>query len=166
MSLPFIKSPPGETPVVAEIEVAASTARAFRAFTDPADIKKWFGPGEPSLARAHVELRTGGLWEFAFSAGEDGQIDTLRGSYLEIRPGERLVFTWQHERVLADGQRETTAQSLVTVTFETSGKGAFVRLVHEGIAARSGRLGVADGWNHSMQRIAALVEEELAPDRA
>ena len=51
--------------VVAEIEIAASSARVFRALTDPEQLFKWWSK-EPSneLLAFEMDARPGGRWSF------------------------------------------------------------------------------------------------------
>ncbi|GAB5467067.1 MAG: SRPBCC domain-containing protein [Rhodospirillales bacterium] len=161
MSLPFLKSPQGQEPVVVEGGFRAAPERVFRAWTDPEEIKKWFGPGGGGLQSASIDLRVGGAWRFDFPAAE-GRRDSLHGEYLEIDPGRRLVFSWTHLRAFDDGREEVTPASQVTVTFEPSDQGAFVRLLHERIAREAGRLGVGEGWNGAFASLERLFATEVA----
>lgn len=156
MNLPFLKSTPGAEPVRVEAFFACSADRLFRAWTEPHQIKAWFGPGPARPASALVDLRVGGLWEVVF-VEQDGQVDRLSGAYLDIAPAERLVFTWVHERRLPGGQTSTTAQSLVTVEFRAETGGVRLLLAHEQIVTASGREGVGFGWNAGFERLGRLV---------
>ena len=68
MSLPFLKSPPGETPVIVEGLFAASPDRVFRAWTEADEVLKWFGPGSTwsSGTAARIPARTATPTESAF----------------------------------------------------------------------------------------------------
>jgi len=157
MTHPFLKSPQGEDPVIVEAEFSASADRLFKAWTTPDDIKKWFGAGEDKLATALVELEVGGAWQFVFQR-EGGETDSLSGKYLKIEQDKRLEFTWIHTRTLSDGNSETSAESVVTVTFEPRADGSFSRLVHNAIQAESSRANIGGGWDASFSKIKALVE--------
>jgi uncharacterized protein YndB with AHSA1/START domain len=148
MTLPFLKSPEGQEPVLVEGEFAAAPARMFRAWTDPDELKSWFGRGPGSIESAQVDVRVGGTWRFDLGAG-DGNRDVLFGEYLAVEPNRRLVFSWRHERTDASGRVETSAPSQVTVTFEPVDAGVRVKLVHAAIAGSDGRIGVGTGWSAS-----------------
>lgn len=159
MSLPFLTSPPGDTPVVVEGLFKAAPERVFRAWTEPEEVVKWFGAAPHSLQTVDIDLREGGAWRFAYPASE-GRQSAMRGEYVAIEAGRRLIFTWQHERVLEGGEREATPRSQVTVTFEPKAGGTFVRLVHEAIEKIAGRQGVGKGWNASFGHLQALLEQD------
>ncbi len=152
MSLPFLKSVPGGEPVIVEGVFKASPDRVFRAWTDESEVASWFGPGDRGLAAAEIDLRVGGAWRFDYGL-RGGRRDVLRGEYLDILPGKRLVFSWIHERTKPEGDVEATPASQVTITFDASGGGTSVRLVHERIVQEAGRLGVGEGWNDSFANL-------------
>ena len=157
MSLPFLKSPPGETPVIVEGLFAASPDRVFRAWTEADEVLKWFGPAPHSLETVDIDLREGGSWRFAFPK-VDGPRNSLFGEYLTVEQSRRLVFTWHHQRQFDDGQQETTPRSQVTVTFEPKADGTFVRLVHEAIREEDARKGVGRGWNAGFGQLHMVLE--------
>ncbi len=161
MSLPFLTSAPGSDPVVVENTFKASPARVFRAWTDPAELKAWFGLAPHSMAAVEVDVREGGAWRFTLPPTEISR-DALHGTYVTVEPERRLVFTWCHEREFADGRVEVTPESRVTVTFEPAGEGTVVRLTHVGIRREDARKGVGSGWSASFGSIAALLDREQA----
>ena len=156
MTLPFLKSVPGEDPVRLERHFNATVDRMYRAWTDPNELLQWFGPGQERLSSAKADVCAGGLWEFSY-ADRNGVQDTLKGEYVEVVPNSRLVFTWTHERRSGDGVVRTTAPSLVTVTFQERKAGVTLTLLHERIVEKSGRLGVAEGWNGAFGNLARLL---------
>ncbi|MCG8383425.1 MAG: SRPBCC domain-containing protein [Gammaproteobacteria bacterium] len=155
MSAPFLISPAGQDPIILETHINSSIERVFQAWTTVEDILKWFG-AKP-LSSAEVDLRVGGRWAFRYD-GEDGSYEMLKGEYVDIRPCERLVFTWTHEAVQPGEALKVTPQSEVTVTFTPTEQGTTIRLVHAAIQRESGRLGVGAGWSASFQGLAAWLK--------
>lgn len=163
MNLPFLKSPPGETPVIVEAQFAATPERVFRAWTRADEVVKWFGPAPQSLETVDIDLREGGSWRFAFPKS-DGPRASLFGEYVTVEQDRRLVFTWHHQRQFDDGKEETTARSQVTVTFEPKASGTFVRLVHEAIREEDARKGVGRGWNAGFTQLQAVFKQTAESD--
>ncbi len=156
MTLPFLKSAPGDDPVVIEKHFKTTAERLFRAWTAPDEIVKWFGPGDSCLETAKIDLRKGGLWEFAFpDSGESCNL--LRGEYVEVTPHSSLIFTWEHQRTQPDGTSETTSPSLVSLSFKEQDEGVFLRLLHERIVREDGRKGVGQGWSGSFENLERFV---------
>jgi uncharacterized protein YndB with AHSA1/START domain len=78
--------------------IDAPPDEVYRAFLEPAQLRKWFGPAGFEVANVDVEARVGGRHHTVIAA-PDG---TRRASVCEIRelvPGERIVMT----RAVASG---------------------------------------------------------------
>ncbi len=71
--------------------VPASREAVFRAWTDPAQLKRWMRPGREGLnVLAESDPRVGGRFRFEF-AGPDGRLYVEEGAYREVEAPERLV---------------------------------------------------------------------------
>lgn len=94
MNLAFLKSDPGADQVI-EVEgvIGAPVARVWQAWTDPADLKQWFGREAGSVTKADADVRVGGRWCFHFSDSDEG--GRLEGEYLTVEPEQCLAFTWR-----------------------------------------------------------------------
>lgn len=75
----------------------ASRERVFRAFAEPAQLIKWWGPSGMRVVDHAIDVRVGGAWRTTIRS-ENGEDHTMSGVYQEITPLERLVFTWAWER--------------------------------------------------------------------
>lgn len=155
----FLRTAPGENPVITEAEFKASPARLFKAWTEPSEIRGWFGGGPNKVVNAVIDLRVGGAWRFVFN-DTPGAINALYGKYVEIVPDRRLVFTWIHERTTEDGAVVKTVPSQVTVELNPQGTGSRLTVRHEGIVLESGRLGVGEGWSYGLSRLIEMLEKQ------
>lgn len=151
----FLQSAPGSDPVLIEGHFRASPQRVFDAWTNPDELKQWFGSTTTAL-EVYVDCRVGGQWEIVFQADNNGR-DVLSGQYLEIEPGQFLSFSWMHQSIDQQGQASTSAESRVSITFQAAGEGTRLSLRHEGIRQESARSGVGTGWNRSMARLGTLL---------
>jgi uncharacterized protein YndB with AHSA1/START domain len=129
--------------------IPAPRERVFRAWTDPQEIKAWLVPEESEMVSAEVDVRAGGDYRFAFRA-PDGEVVYVVGTYVEVDPPERLVFTWVFEGV-------DRTDTLVTVALNESGDGTDVVLTHERLTTEASRALVAYGWPRVLARLAKLV---------
>lgn len=151
----FMKSPPGDDPIVVEGYFAAPPAKVFAAWTDPDIVVQWFGQAPYSLMAATIDLRPGGAWQFLMSSDE-AQSTSFEGAYLEIQAAERLVFSWSHVVDRGEHGRDATAESRVEVDFIPNGDGTDVRLIHSGIRNEDGRRGVGGGWEKGFGFMVAI----------
>jgi len=152
----FLKSEPGREPVIVEGLFRAPPARVFRAFTEPDEVRNWFVPKSGGLVSADIDLKVGGRWCFVIEKTAEKQIH-FEGEYLTIDAPNRLEFSWRHVQEFADGRREATDSSRVTVTFTETGKATEVKLRHEAIKTEDARRGVGGGWDGCFGRLAELV---------
>ena len=81
----------------AEVRISRSYGvapeKVWRAWTDPQALSQWFGPGNPLVTTAEVDLRVGGRYRIVFK-GASGDMNEVSGVYQEVVPHSRLVFTW------------------------------------------------------------------------
>jgi uncharacterized protein YndB with AHSA1/START domain len=154
----FLKSDPGQDPIIVEGMFRADATRVFKAFTAPEDVSCWFIPKAGGLESVEIDLQVGGKWCFVVDKTQDKQIH-FEGEYLVIDPPKRLEFSWRHVQEFNDGTREATDTSKVAVTFTQVGKATEVRLCHEAIKSEDARQGVGGGWNGCFGRLVDFVSK-------
>src|SRR5208282_1297287 len=71
---------------------------AFQAWTSPEYIQQWMRP-EPGMVvpLAIMDLRVGGKYRIQMKM-PDGEYFTAAGEFREVKPPERLVYTWDWEK--------------------------------------------------------------------
>lgn len=124
--------------LVARRTIRASARRVFDAWTQPEQLRAWWGPRPVTCSDAEVDLRVGGRFRIV-NALPDGRTVTIFGVFRVVEPPRKLVYTWQMD----DGTPES---SLVTVTFEARGEGTEVVVVHEDIPTEPVRESHENGW--------------------
>jgi uncharacterized protein YndB with AHSA1/START domain len=72
--------------------IPAPRAAIWRCWTEPELLKQWFCPKPWGVSHAEMDVRPGGS-SLIVMRGPEGQEMPNRGLYLEVVPGERLVFT-------------------------------------------------------------------------
>ena len=131
--------------------IDAAPSEIFRAWTEPAQLKQWFGPGGFQTIEADVDLRVGGAYRIVMRT-PDGAKLVITGTYHEIRPAERLVYTWAWAHVAEDEMR-------VTVELHPVGRDRTrVVITHADIV--DGELGrYESGWREGIARLRALLKK-------
>jgi uncharacterized protein (TIGR03086 family) len=119
------------------VVVPLGADETFELLTDPERLRRW------QAVTARVDLRAGGEYRFTMIPGH-----TAAGTFTEIEPGKRLVYTfgWEGDADLPPGA------STVTVTLEPAEGGTRVILVHEGLTDEQAA-GHAEGWQHYFERL-------------
>jgi uncharacterized protein YndB with AHSA1/START domain len=93
-----------------ERHFGAVPEKVFKAFADPDAKAKWFG-GPAETKRAEFDFREGGR-EAMESVLPDGTRFTFDATYLDIVPGERIVYTYE---MSMNGQRISVSVATVEV---------------------------------------------------
>ena len=135
-----------ETTLQLEQEFFASREQVFRAWTEPDQITRWFGPTGHKTLMAKVDLRVGGRYRLQM-LDPDGKTSFVGGAYQEITPPQKLVFTWAWE---GDTQGRET---LVTLEFIERGSSTLLVLTHQRFPNEEARDQHSEGWSGSMQRL-------------
>jgi uncharacterized protein YndB with AHSA1/START domain len=143
----------------------APVEKVWAAWSDPALIKKWWGPKNFTAPHAEIDFRVGGKYLYAMHgpAGTEFDKDMWNtGTYQEIVPLQKIVyadsFADENGNVVpssAYGMPGMSEVMLLTITFEALDDGKTkVTIVHTG--APEG--GIADnmeaGWNQSLDKMA------------
>ena len=146
---------PSDREIVIMREFNAPRRRVFEAWTDPQQVKQWYGCGESHLVSGEIDLRIGGEYRYVL-LGPDGGEHTMTGQYLEIVAPDRLVYT---ERYVS-GQFESD-EAFVTVTLvERDGRTKLTSTVlHKNAANRDMHLnsGVEKGASLTLDRLEQLL---------
>lgn len=136
--------------------ITATPERVFTAFTDPAQMPKWWGPTGFTTTIHAYDVRPGGESRYTMH-GPDGKDWPNRARYIEVVPAERLTY-W-----LDDGDDTKQAHMHATVTFvpESGGTRVTIRMVFPTAAIRDQvvrEVNALEGGNQTLSRLAAWVE--------
>jgi uncharacterized protein YndB with AHSA1/START domain len=73
----------------------APAAKVFAAYTDPETLPLWWAPPGGTIAVERMDVRPGGSYRFVQRA--HGQEMVFVGTYVEVKPVTRLVYTFAVE---------------------------------------------------------------------
>ncbi|MEO1062062.1 MAG: SRPBCC domain-containing protein [Actinomycetota bacterium] len=74
-------------------DVPVSPQAVFDAWTNPDSVKHWFAPKPFTVSQCEIDLRPGGGFRTVMLDPDGNQLMDGTSCYLEIVPGERLVWT-------------------------------------------------------------------------
>src|SRR6266480_1050821 len=137
--------------------IKAPRDRVYAAWTDPAQLKQWFGPENVQTRELVADARVGGefRWDLINSEGEKM---TCRGEYRELQPDKKIVFTWQWQ----DDEDWENHVSIVTVELDDAGGGTELRLTHEQLPNEESRDGHTRGWESALDKLERLFSKKIA----
>ena len=115
-------------------QINASRDRVYAAWTDPAQLKKWFGPENVKTRNLIADARVGGQFRWDLTDQEGKEI-TISGGYRELEPGKKIVFTWR----LEEDEDWKNHSSIVTVEFFDRQGGTEIPLTHENLPNEASR---------------------------
>jgi uncharacterized protein YndB with AHSA1/START domain len=128
----------------------------WRCWTEPELIKQWFTPRPWTTPVVEVDVRPGGASRMIFR-GPDGEEFPNHGVYLEVVPGERLVFTDAYTAGWVPSAKPFMT-GIISFADEARGTRYTARVLHWSAEdrARHEEMGFHDGWGRATDQLAAL----------
>lgn len=132
--------------------------RIYRAFIDAAAMAKWLPPNGFTGKVHHLDAKVGGTYKMSFTNFSTGTSHSFGGTFLELKPYERLRYNDQFDDPNLPGEMVTT------VTLREVFCGTEMNVVQEGIPAAIPAEACYLGWQESLTLLTKLVEAEI-PDQ-
>lgn len=123
--------------------------QVFAAWTDPESITQWFAPRPYSVPVCEIDLRPGGGFRTVMHDPDGEQMADSTGCYLEIVPGERLVWTSALTTDYRPQEGFMPFTAILELRPDGSGGCAYRAVaVHQDAAGRAQHeeMGFHDGW--------------------
>lgn len=143
----------------------APPGRVFKAWSDPEQVKRWWGPNGFTTPVCTIDFHLGGAWHYCMHSPE-GRDYWCKGVYREIVEGEKIVTTDFFSDEVGNLVPPTRygmsadwpAEMLITVDFaEQEGKTKLTvrQTVPDPLVEESGAV---QGWSESLDRLAEAVK--------
>jgi uncharacterized protein YndB with AHSA1/START domain len=146
--------------------IAAPPALVYQAWSDPKAMNRWWGP-RGFDAECEMDFKVGGKYRWVMRDAEGAQYP-MSGSYLDLVPGQRIVYTgdlpehppaWHAKLNALRGSDGPIQDMIVTVTFEDQGGKTLmsIRSLFESTAVRDAfaGMGMVEGWGQSLDKFEA-----------
>jgi uncharacterized protein YndB with AHSA1/START domain len=130
---------PSTAPVVASVRIAAPPEVVFPYFTDPGLVTRWIA------SRAELDARPGGV----FSIDVEG--NPARGTFIEVQPPHRVIFTWG----ILNSEALPPGSTWVEVVLEADRDETVVTLTHHGLPDGF-RASHQEGWTQHLGTLLSL----------
>ena len=132
--------------------------RVFRAFLDADAMAKWLPPNGFTCKVHHMDAKVGGTYKMSFTNFTTDKSHSFGGTYVDLVPNERIVYTDKFDDPNLSGEMRTTIQLK-----KVSG-GTEVTIVQEGVPSIIPAEACYMGWQESLILLGKLVEHEI-PDQ-
>ena len=129
--------------------------RVYRAFLESDAIAKWLPPYGFTCTVQYQDARVGGTYAMTFRNFSSGNAHSFGGTYRELSPGARIVYTDHFDDPNLPGDM------LTTITLKTVLCGTELNVVQEGIPEMIPVEMCYLGWQESLEQLAKLVEPEI-----
>ena len=136
----------------------APPERIYRALLDPDAMAKWLPPNGFTGKVHQIDAKVGGKYKMSFTNFSTGKSHSFGGTYLELKPHERLRYTDKFDDANLPGEMQTT------ITLKQVFCGTDLNITQEGIPAAIPAEACYLGWQESLILLAKLVEAEI-PDQ-
>ncbi len=135
----------------------APPERVYRAFTDADALAKWLPPHGFTAKVHEFDARVGGGYRMSFTNFSSGRSHSFGGTYIELRPHERIRYTDRFDDPNLPGEMN------VTVALKAVICGTELSIVQDGIPDVIPTEMCYLGWQESLAMLAQLVEPNI-PD--
>ena len=136
----------------------ATPEKVYRAFLEADALAKWLPPNGYTCKVHHLDTKVGGSYKMSFTNFTTGKSHSFGGTYLELKPYERLRYTDKFDDANLPGEMQTT------ITLKRVSCGTEVTIVQEGIPAAIPVEACYLGWQESLVLLAKVVEPEIPDD--
>lgn len=158
---------PSELDLVLQRSVPVTCQQVWRAWTEPAQLQKWFCPDPYQTPECRIDLRPGGeFFTVIAGPGQDGKPGDRfenKGCYLDVLPERRLVWT----TALHAGYRPAPALEFppnFTCILELEPVPEGCRYTATAIhataqaAQKHAEMGFSQGWGVALDQLVAMVQ--------
>jgi uncharacterized protein YndB with AHSA1/START domain len=136
------KTTGGNTSLQIKRFIKVAPDRVYAAWTDPVQLKQWWGPEGVRTRNLTTDVRVGGKYRWDLTSPEGEEMSAF-GEYRELVPGKKVVFTWKWDDDEVWGNRT----SLVTVEFSERDGGTELLFTHQQLPSEESRDRHSGGWN-------------------
>lgn len=135
--------------------LTTSPEKVYRAFLEADALAKWLPPNGFTCTVHHLEPRVGGTFRMSFRNFTTGNGHSFGGEYLELVPGERLVYTDRFDDPNLPGEIK------VTILLKKVSVGIEVEITQAGLPDVIPVEACYLGWQESLRNLAKLVEPDI-----
>ena len=137
----------------------------WKAWTEPEQIKQWFTPAPWKTIHSEVDLRPGGIFSNTMLSPEGQEFPNV-GSYLEVVPHKRLVWTAALKPGFRPQKTTVLGEILFTAVLEfestaTGGTKYTATVLHSNPEdqKKHEEMGFEHGWGAVWEQLVAMIQK-------
>jgi uncharacterized protein YndB with AHSA1/START domain len=130
--------------------------KIYRAFLDADALAKWLPPNGFTCKVHHLDPKVGSDYKMSFTNFTTGKSHSFGGTYLELKPNERICYTDKFDVPGLPGEMRTT------IILNPVSCGTELSITQEGVPAAIPAEACYLGWQESLTLLAKLVEPEIS----
>ncbi|QWK79284.1 SRPBCC family protein [Ochrobactrum sp. BTU1] len=135
--------------------IATNTDKVYRAFTEADAIASWIPPYGFVCTVHEMNAKVGGGHKMSFRNFSTGEQHSFGGTYIELIPGERIVYTDKFDDTNLPGEMK------VTIELKSVSVGTEINITQEGVPDIIPPEACYLGWQDSLDKLKRLVEPEI-----
>lgn len=135
--------------------IATQPDKLYRAFLEPDAVASWLPPFGYLCTVHELDAKVGGHHRMSFRNFTTGNSHAFGGTYLELLPGERIVYTDRFE------DPNVPDEMRVTVSLKAVSVGTELHIEQQGVPDMIPAEACYLGWQDSLFKLAKLVEPEI-----
>lgn len=135
--------------------MATSPDKVYRAFIEADALAKWLPPNGFVCTVHHLDAKVGGTFQMSFRNFTTRDSHSFGGEYIEMTPGERLVYTDKFDDPNLPGEIR------VEVSLKKVSVGTEVEITQSGVPDVIPPEACYLGWQESLRNLARLVEPNI-----
>ena len=142
----------------------APRALVFRAYTEPALVRRWMlVPPGWSMPICDMDVRAGGSYRWRWQSDSDGKEFGFFGTFREVQAPSRIVHTEAYDPGTVGDGSPTGNEALITTTFtEEAGVTTVITMMDFGskdVRDAAVKTGMTDGMEQGYQLLDRLLQE-------
>lgn len=142
-----------------ERSITGGANELFSLWTDPQAIKEWFVHGAEVhwLEQPRTEAREGGCYSLTVARNDkENAVFRFTGTYRQVIPGQKLVFSWNWENLPLEGAQGAGA-TVVRVEFVAHRDATRIILTHSGLPSEAARVAHRRGWERCFDGMSQML---------
>ncbi len=135
--------------------IAAKPEKIYRAFVESDAVASWLPPFGFLCTVHELDAKVGGKHRMSFRNFTTGASHSFGGTYVELVPGQRLVYTDTFD------DKNLLGEMRVTVTLKAVSVGTDINIEQQGVPDVIPAEACYLGWQESLRKLAKLVEPNI-----